>query len=107
MNDFPYPPTSPPPPRSAFFEDPFYEQPRYFLHACFLCNKPLGQSMDIYMYRGDTPFCSEECRQEQIGINEAMERNQIQSLTGPPSNPSSTFQDKFSDFLQRVGSILS
>ena len=27
------------------------------------------------MYRGDTPFCSEECRQEQIEIDEAKEKN--------------------------------
>lgn len=25
--------------------------------------------------RGDTPFCSEECRQEQIEIDEAQEKN--------------------------------
>lgn len=25
--------------------------------------------------RGDTPFCSEECRQEQIEIDEAKEKN--------------------------------
>ena len=27
------------------------------------------------MYRGDTPFCSEECRLEQIEIDEAKEKN--------------------------------
>nr|KYP67098.1 hypothetical protein KK1_013418 [Cajanus cajan] len=27
------------------------------------------------MYRGDTPFCSEECRQEQIERDEAKEKN--------------------------------
>ncbi|XP_019190667.1 PREDICTED: uncharacterized protein LOC109185144 [Ipomoea nil] len=45
----------------------------HFLDSCFLCRKPLG-NMDIFMYRGDTPFCSEECRQEQIEMDEAKEK---------------------------------
>ncbi|WJZ82606.1 hypothetical protein VitviT2T_002350 [Vitis vinifera] len=63
-------------PRSARFYDARFEdhQP-HFLEACFLCNKPLGDNRDIYMYRGDTPFCSEECRQEQIEMDEATEKN--------------------------------
>ncbi|CAN4097812.1 unnamed protein product [Withania somnifera] len=52
----------------------FEELPPHFLEACFLCNKPLGHNKDIFMYRGDTPFCSEECRQEQIEMDEAMEK---------------------------------
>lgn len=28
-----------------------------------------------YYCRGDTPFCSEECRQEQIEVDEAKEKN--------------------------------
>ncbi|XP_022718246.1 uncharacterized protein LOC111276733 [Durio zibethinus] len=63
-------------PRSARFYDARFEdhQP-HFLDACFLCKKPLGGNRDIFMYRGDTPFCSEECRQEQIDIDEAKEKN--------------------------------
>ncbi|XP_076892561.1 FCS-Like Zinc finger 3-like [Bidens hawaiensis] len=49
------------------------EEP-HFLQACTLCSKPLGHNSDIFMYRGDTPFCSEECRQEQIDCDEAKER---------------------------------
>ncbi|KAD6453477.1 hypothetical protein R6Q59_015361 [Mikania micrantha] len=49
------------------------EQP-YFLDACFLCKKPLGQNRDIFMYRGDTPFCSEECRAEQIDMDESKQK---------------------------------
>ncbi|KAJ7950708.1 Protein of unknown function (DUF581) [Quillaja saponaria] len=64
-------------PRSAIFyyagfEDE-YEEP-HFLEACFLCRKPLCGS-DIYMYRGNTPFCSRECRQEQIEVDEAKEKS--------------------------------
>ncbi|KAI3828851.1 hypothetical protein L1987_02961 [Smallanthus sonchifolius] len=51
----------------------FEEQP-HFLDACFLCKKQLGHNRDIFMYRGDTPFCSEECRAEQIDIDEAKEK---------------------------------
>ncbi|XWS49195.1 hypothetical protein CRYUN_Cryun13aG0143100 [Craigia yunnanensis] len=63
-------------PMSARFYDARLEdhQP-HFLDACFLCKKPLGSNRDIFMYRGDTPFCSEECRQEQIEIDEANEKN--------------------------------
>ncbi|KAK4741688.1 hypothetical protein SAY87_025276 [Trapa incisa] len=46
----------------------------YFLRSCFRCSKPLGLNSDIFMYRGDTPFCSKECRQEQIEMDEANER---------------------------------
>ncbi|KAK3225058.1 hypothetical protein Dsin_004920 [Dipteronia sinensis] len=58
------------------FYDARYEEPQpHFLEACFLCKKPLGSNRDIFMYRGDTPFCSEECRQDQIEIDEAREKN--------------------------------
>lgn len=60
-------------PRSArVFED--FHSP-HFLESCSLCKKPLAGNRDIFMYRGDTPFCSEECRQEQIDIDEAKEKN--------------------------------
>ncbi|KAJ6963032.1 FCS-Like Zinc finger 1-like [Populus alba x Populus x berolinensis] len=63
-------------PRSARYCDSRYEDHLpHFLEACFLCKKPLGDNRDIFMYRGDTPFCSEECRQEQIDIDEANEKN--------------------------------
>lgn len=58
----------------ARFEDHHQQQP-HFLQACFLCKKTLSNNRDIFMYRGDTPFCSEECRQEQIDIDEAKEKN--------------------------------
>ncbi|XP_066345745.1 uncharacterized protein [Miscanthus floridulus] len=45
----------------------------HFLEACFLCGKPLASNRDIFMYRGDIPFCTEECRREQIEMDEEME----------------------------------
>ncbi|GJN26611.1 hypothetical protein PR202_gb14555 [Eleusine coracana subsp. coracana] len=47
-------------------------QIHHFLQECSLCTKSL--SGDIFMYRGDTPFCSEECRQQQIEVDRAKHR---------------------------------
>uniref|UniRef100_A0A804NJM8 FLZ-type domain-containing protein n=1 Tax=Zea mays TaxID=4577 RepID=A0A804NJM8_MAIZE len=33
-----------------------------FLHRCFFCHGELADGRDIYMYRGERAFCSEECR---------------------------------------------
>ncbi|KAK4752332.1 hypothetical protein SAY87_021130 [Trapa incisa] len=53
-------------------EDHLHEP--HFLQSCSRCNKRLGFNSDIFMYRGDTPFCSKECRQEQIEMDEAKEK---------------------------------
>ncbi|KAJ9556022.1 hypothetical protein OSB04_010637 [Centaurea solstitialis] len=58
---------------NARFEQQQQQQP-YFLDACFLCRKPLSGNTDIFMYRGDTAFCSEECRTEQMDNDEAKEK---------------------------------
>ncbi|GAU28545.1 hypothetical protein TSUD_157030 [Trifolium subterraneum] len=58
-----------------FYDARFEDHQPHFLEACSLCNKSLGDNKDIFMYRGDTPFCSEECRQEQIEIDELKEKN--------------------------------
>ncbi|XXG59179.1 hypothetical protein AAC387_Pa04g1305 [Persea americana] len=58
-----------------FYDARFENNQPHFLEACFLCKKTLGGNRDIFMYRGDTPFCSEECRQEQIEVDEAKEKN--------------------------------
>ncbi|KAJ9171145.1 hypothetical protein P3X46_014547 [Hevea brasiliensis] len=52
----------------------YYGHEPYFLEACFLCRKPLGCNSDIFMYRGNTPFCSKECRQEQIEMDESRKK---------------------------------
>ncbi|CAL5069623.1 unnamed protein product [Urochloa decumbens] len=46
----------------------------HFLEACFLCRKPLASNRDIFI--GDIPFCTEECRREQIEMDEEMERKE-------------------------------
>ncbi|KAK4775785.1 hypothetical protein SAY87_023746 [Trapa incisa] len=41
-----------------------------FLEKCFLCKIKLLPGRDIYMYKGDSAFCSEECRCQQILMDE-------------------------------------
>ncbi|MQL87289.1 hypothetical protein Taro_019826 [Colocasia esculenta] len=47
-----------------FLEMPYCDKdpPVHIPNACSLCQSPLRASSEVYMYRGDTPFCSEECR---------------------------------------------
>ncbi|GJN01924.1 hypothetical protein PR202_ga19228 [Eleusine coracana subsp. coracana] len=60
----------------AFFFDaePLGESGNHALDACALCSKPLTRNSDIFMYKGDTPFCSEECRYEQMHFDAAYNR---------------------------------
>ncbi|PHT58229.1 hypothetical protein CQW23_00592 [Capsicum baccatum] len=65
---------------AAKYCDGRFEEPQqHFLDACFLCKKRIGDNSDIFMYRGDTPFCSEECRQQQIEMDEAKEKKRSMS----------------------------
>ncbi|KAI3684121.1 hypothetical protein L6452_33340 [Arctium lappa] len=41
-----------------------------FLKSCFLCHKHLSLDKNVYMYKGDQGFCSEECRSRQIYIDD-------------------------------------
>ncbi|KAL1215473.1 Protein INCREASED RESISTANCE TO MYZUS PERSICAE 1 [Cardamine amara subsp. amara] len=41
-----------------------------FLRTCSLCNRSLCHRRDIYMYRGNNAFCSLECREKQIKLDE-------------------------------------
>ncbi|KAF7018343.1 hypothetical protein CFC21_031642 [Triticum aestivum] len=75
----------------AFFFDaePVSEPGVHALDACALCTKPLARDSDIFMYRGDTPFCSDECRHEQMRLDaacaRAAARRQKQFSTGTGS----------------------
>ncbi|KAM0891056.1 hypothetical protein ACQ4PT_026647 [Festuca glaucescens] len=53
--------------------------PALDLDACALCAKPLARNSDIFMYMGDTPFCSEDCRYEQMNHDAALARQQASS----------------------------
>ncbi|CAH9067408.1 unnamed protein product [Cuscuta epithymum] len=61
----------PPPPAVANHHTAFSA---HFLTACSLCKRRLIPGRDIYMYRGDTGFCSQECREQQIKRDERKEK---------------------------------
>lgn len=44
----------------------FLQDTAHFLKSCGLCKRRLAPGRDIYMYRGDTAFCSLECRAQQM-----------------------------------------
>ena len=46
----------------------------HFLRACSLCKRRLVPGRDIYMYRGDSAFCSLECRQQQMNQDERKDK---------------------------------
>ncbi|XP_022894746.1 uncharacterized protein LOC111409076 [Olea europaea var. sylvestris] len=48
-----------------------------FLRTCGLCNRRLAPGRDIYMYRGDKAFCSQECREQQMKQDERKERRSM------------------------------
>ncbi|KAF6172884.1 hypothetical protein GIB67_035438 [Kingdonia uniflora] len=45
-----------------------------FLSSCYFCKKKLVEGKDIYMYRGEKAFCSSSCRDEEILVEEEMEK---------------------------------
>ncbi|VAH51771.1 unnamed protein product [Triticum turgidum subsp. durum] len=66
----------------AFFFDaePAGEPGKHALDACALCAKRLARDSDVFMYRGDTPFCSEECRHEQMHLDAVCGRQAARRL---------------------------
>ncbi|MED6204078.1 hypothetical protein PIB30_005805 [Stylosanthes scabra] len=70
------------------------QQPSDFLFACSLCKRRLVPGRDIYMYRGDSGFCSQECREQQMKQDEkrkdkccgvASAKKQVAVTTAPSS----------------------
>jgi hypothetical protein len=52
-----------------FHAEPVAEHGMPALDSCALCAKHLARDSDVFMYRGDTPFCSEDCRYEQMQLD--------------------------------------
>ncbi|KAF5177797.1 Fcs-like zinc finger [Thalictrum thalictroides] len=61
-----------------------------FLSFCYFCKKKLEQGKDIYMYRGEKAFCSCACRDQEILVEEGMEKPVNNSSS---SSPRSTCSD--------------
>lgn len=56
-----------------------YMETTHFLKACHLCKRRLIPGRDIFMYRGDSAFCSLECRQQQMTQDERKEKCSLAS----------------------------
>lgn len=63
-----------------------------FLSSCFTCRKKL-EGNDIYIYRGEKAFCSAECRDQEIMIEEEAENSM--AIGSPRSSCSSLHEDIF------------
>ncbi|KAL5551252.1 hypothetical protein UlMin_001428 [Ulmus minor] len=97
-------------PRSGRFYDARFEEPQpHFLEACFRCKKPLSENRDIFMYRGDTPFCSDDCRAEQIDMDEAKEKNwnlsSIKAMRKKEQKRKANSPSKTRDYPFRTGTV--
>ncbi|MED6156628.1 zinc-finger of the FCS-type, C2-C2 [Stylosanthes scabra] len=46
-----------------------------FLSFCYTCKKHLEHTKDIFIYRGDKAFCSEECRHKEMVLDGAAENS--------------------------------
>ncbi|KAF7839976.1 putative Zf-FLZ domain-containing protein [Senna tora] len=55
------------------------ESTPHFLRTCGLCKRRLAPGRDIYMYRGDTAFCSLECREQQMKQDERKDKWKMSS----------------------------
>ncbi|KAJ6685525.1 FCS-LIKE ZINC FINGER 5 [Salix purpurea] len=62
----------------------------HFLRACSLCKRRLTPGRDIYMYRGDNGFCSKECREQQMSLDERKEKCSLVSKKDSVSSPTGT-----------------
>ncbi|CAL1380308.1 unnamed protein product [Linum trigynum] len=69
------------------------ESTAHFLRTCGLCQRRLAPSNDIYMYRGDTGFCSLECREEQMKKDARKEKYQQRSKLSAVTNSSGMNRD--------------
>ncbi|KAI3757393.1 hypothetical protein L6452_04930 [Arctium lappa] len=58
----------------------------HFLRACHLCKRRLIPGRDIFMYRGDSAFCSLDCREKQMNQDE---KKDVCSMASNKRNTSS------------------
>ncbi|KAK3230825.1 hypothetical protein Dsin_002706 [Dipteronia sinensis] len=68
-----------------------FQDTTHFLRACCLCKRKLVPGRDIYMYRyfcrGDSAFCSSECRQQQMNQDERKEKFSVVSSNKKAASP--------------------
>ncbi|KAF0902405.1 hypothetical protein E2562_016241 [Oryza meyeriana var. granulata] len=44
----------------------------HYLDACFLCKRDITFNRQIFMYKGNAAFCSDDCRQDQMDMDSAL-----------------------------------
>ncbi|KAK9096749.1 hypothetical protein Sjap_022246 [Stephania japonica] len=64
----------------------------HFLRVCGLCKRRLAPTRDIYMYKGDAAFCSLDCRQQQMNLDELKEKCSLTSNLEAPTTTSATVE---------------
>ncbi|KAK2659669.1 hypothetical protein Ddye_006202 [Dipteronia dyeriana] len=64
-----------------------FQDTTHFLRACCLCKRKLVPGRDIYMYRGDSAFCSSECRQQQMNQDERKEKFSVVASNKKAASP--------------------
>ncbi|XP_051123427.1 FCS-Like Zinc finger 6-like [Andrographis paniculata] len=81
-----YPPSSDllspnprPRPRPSRRNSADFVETAHFLTVCALCQRRLIPGHDIYIYRGDSAFCSLECRQQQMSQDEKKDKCSLAS----------------------------
>ncbi|VAH21109.1 unnamed protein product [Triticum turgidum subsp. durum] len=50
------------------------------MDACALYARRLARDSDVFMYKGDTPFCSKECRHEHMHLDAVSARQAARRL---------------------------
>ncbi|GKB74319.1 MARD1-like protein [Tanacetum coccineum] len=69
----------------------------HFLTACHFCKRRLITGRDIFMYRGDSSFCSFECRQQQISQDEKKNKHSLAPKKPIPITPDHSTNDSKTD----------
>ncbi|CAN6484739.1 unnamed protein product [Victoria cruziana] len=77
------------PPRRSSADFLTMEGAAHFLRSCTLCKRRIGPGRDIYMYKGDTAYCSLECRQQQMNMDERKEKCSLTSMKKKTPNSGS------------------
>lgn len=75
-----------------------------FLSSCFACKKKL-EGNDIYIYRGEKAFCSANCRDQEIQLEEEAENNT--SSGSPGSSSSSSSSSSSNDDIFMAGMVVA
>nr|GEY29242.1 hypothetical protein [Tanacetum cinerariifolium] len=69
----------------------------HFLTACHFCKRRLITGRDIFMYRGDSAFCSLECREQQMSQDEKKNKHSLSLKKSIAITPDHSSNDSKTD----------